>query len=73
MLHHRCVDNIPFDSESSNPRLFRKHVSLHALNDGFGRRLGIELFGVVLVVDIVSNAHELSTIVTAREEDDGNT
>jgi len=43
------------------------------LDDGFRGRLRVQLFGVVLIVNIVANADKFSIIVAACKEDDGNT
>ena len=58
----RCV---PFDSEASDTRLLREHVTAHTLDVHFGRRLGIELLRIVLVVHVVSHADELPIVVAA--------
>ena len=63
--------NIPFDGKSSDSRLLSEDVSSDLLEDGFGWRISIELFGIVLIVDIVSNSYELSAVVGAGKEDDG--
>lgn len=60
--------NIPFDCETSDTRLLRENIALHALNDGLGRRLSIELFRIIFVVYIVSHSHELATIVGAGQK-----
>ena len=61
----------PFDVESSDPRFVCKKVSSHPLDDGFGRRFGVQLVAVVLVVHVVSHTDEFSPIVAARKQDDG--
>lgn len=60
---------VPFDGKSSNSRLFGKNVAPDAIHDGFGGWFGIELVAIVLVVDIVAHAYELSPIVAAGKED----
>lgn len=38
-----------------------------------GRRIRIQLFGVVLIVDVVAHANELAVVVRAGQKDDRNT
>lgn len=63
--------NIPFDSKPSNSRLLCENVSSYAVEIWFRWRVGVELFGVVLIVDVVSYSDEFSIIVGTSEEDDG--
>lgn len=62
----------PFDSEAGHSWFLGEDVSLHSLNDRLRRWLSVELIRVVLVVDVVSDAHKLAAIVGAGEEDDRN-
>ena len=61
----------PFDRKSGNPWLFSKNVSSNSLQNRLWRGVGIELVRVVLVIDIVSNSHEFTAIVSTGEEDNG--
>ena len=63
-------ESIPFDSKSCHTRLLCKHVPPHAVDVWFGWGLSVELFRVVLIVDVVANSDELSAVVAACEEDD---
>jgi hypothetical protein len=54
---------LPFDCEAGDSRLLCKYVATDTLDDGLSRRILVQLVAVVLVVDIVANAHELATIV----------
>lgn len=60
----------PFDSETGHTWLLCEDVSLYSLNDRLRRWLSVELIRVVLVVDVVSDAHKLAAIVGAGQEDD---
>ncbi len=60
----------PFDRESCDSWLFSKHVSPYSLNDRLRRRLGVELFRVVLVVHIVANTNELPPVIAAGKKYD---
>lgn len=64
--------DLPFDSKSSDSWLLRQNVASHFLKDWLSWWIGIELFRIVLVVDIVSDSNKLSAIVGTGEEDDGN-
>lgn len=64
-----CV-GLPFDCEARDSRLLSQHVPSHSLDDRFGGRLGSQLVGVVLVVDVVSHANKLPPIVAAGQEYD---
>lgn len=63
----------PLDRESGYTRLLSQNIALDPLNNWLGRRLGVKLFRVVLVIDIVTNANEFSTIVGTGQEYDRNT
>lgn len=65
--------NLPLDCESRHSGLLSKDIALDALNDGLGRGLGVKFLRVVLVVDIVTNADELPTVVGTGQEDDSYT
>jgi hypothetical protein len=72
MTHQKFSrQQLPFDGKSSDSWLLSENISPDLLKDGFGWWVGIKLFRVVLVVDIVSNSYELSTIVGTGKEDDG--
>lgn len=43
------------------------------IHNRLGRRFGVELFGVVLIVDVVPNPHKFPSIVAACEKDDSHT
>ena len=61
---------VPFDGKSSHTRLLRQYVSPHAVDVWLGWGLGIQLFRIVFVVDVVANSDELPAIVAACEEND---
>lgn len=65
--------SIPFDGEARDTRLLGKNIATDLLDDRLGRRVGIQLLRLVLIVDIVSNANELATIVGAGKQDDSDT
>lgn len=60
----------PFDGETGHTRLLSEDVAFHSLNDGLRRGLSIELLRIVLIVDVVSNSHELASVVGASQEHD---
>ena len=62
----------PFDSKACDTRFFSEHVATDTLDINFGRGLGIHLFRVIFVVDVVSNANEFPIVVAARQEDHSN-
>jgi glucan biosynthesis protein len=64
---------IPFDRETGHARLLCQDVALDSVNDGLRRRLGAQLFRVVFVVYVVTDAHELAAIVGTRQKNDSNT
>jgi hypothetical protein len=70
---HVAAVNLPLDGESSHSGLLCQHVTLYTLDDGLGRGLSVELLGVILVVDIVTNANEFTSIVGAGQKNDGDT
>lgn len=74
MLEHstRSCD-VPLDGESGDTGLLREDVALHALDDGLGRGLRVELLRVVLIVDVVSHSHKLAAVVGTGQKDDSNT
>lgn len=61
----------PFDSKASNAGLLGEHVPADAVEEWLCGWVGIELVGVIFIVDVVSDADELAPIVGAGEEDDG--
>lgn len=63
----------PFDRESRYSRLLREDVSSNAVNDGLCRRIIVQLFRVVLIVNVVAHAYKLSAIVGASQKNDGDT
>jgi hypothetical protein len=65
--------NIPLDSEAGHTGLLGQDIAADALNDGLGWGLCGQLLGVVLVVDIVADTDELTTIVATGQEDDSDT
>lgn len=60
----------PFDGKSRHSRFLCQHIASHAFDDGFGRRVCVEFFAIVLVVDIVSDSDELTLVVRTSEKDD---
>lgn len=68
-----CCLNLPLDSETGNSGLLCEDISTDLLEDRLGWWVGIELLRIVLIVDIVSDTNELSAIVGAGKEDDGDT
>lgn len=62
---------IPLDGKASHTGLLSKDVAADLLDNGLGGRVGIELFSLIFVVDVVSDAHKLSAVVGASQEDDG--
>jgi hypothetical protein len=64
---------IPLDGEAGHTGLLSEDIAANALNDGLGWRLRSQLLGVVLVVDIVANTDELTTVIAAGQEDDSDT
>lgn len=72
-LGYKCDTRvIPFDREAGYSRLLSQYVSANLLDDWLCRRLELQCLIRVLIVDIVSNTHELAIVVTAAEENDGN-
>jgi hypothetical protein len=63
--------DVPFDSKSRNSRLFRQNVAADLLEDWLGRWVGVQLLRIILIVDIVTDADELSAVIGTGEEDDG--
>ena len=62
--------DLPLNGESSHSGLLSQDVSLHALNDRLGGGLSVQLFGVIFVVDIVADANEFTSIVSAGQKND---
>lgn len=71
-LPRKTEEDLPFDGEASDSGLLGENIALDSLDDGLGGRVVVQFLAVVLVVDIVANAHEFATIVGASEKDDGN-
>lgn len=63
--------NLPLDGKSGDAGLISQDVAANLLDDGLSWRISTQLLGLILVVDIVANAHELATIVGAGQQDDG--
>jgi hypothetical protein len=61
--------NVPLDSKARHAGLLCKNVATNLLDDGLGRRVGLKLLVVILVVDVVSDTNELATIVGAAQKD----
>lgn len=57
--------NLPLDGKSGDAGLISQDVAANLLDDGLSGRISTQLLGLILVVDIVANAHELATIVGA--------
>jgi hypothetical protein len=64
---HWSLENVdidlPLDGKAGDSGLLGKDVALDFLDDGLSRRVAVQLFAVVLVVDIVANANKLPAIV----------
>lgn len=67
------VGYVPLDGEARHAGLLSEDVSANALDDGLGRWLGVELGGVIFVVDVVADANKLAVVVGAGQKDDGDT
>ena len=65
--------DLPLNGESSHSGLLGQDVSLHTLNDRLGGGLSVQLFGVIFVVDIVTDANEFTSIVGAGQKNDSDT
>ena len=63
--------NIPLDRKARHARLLGEDIAANLLNDGLRRRGAGQLLAVVLIVDIVSDAHKLAAVVGAGQEDHG--
>jgi hypothetical protein len=59
---------LPLDSEPGHSRLLSKNISADSFNNRFGGRVLGELFRVVFVVHVVSNADKFSAIIAASEK-----
>lgn len=64
---------VPLDGEASHTGLLGQNVAANAFDDGLGRRLGVELLQVVLIVDVVTDANKFATIVGAGQENHSDT
>lgn len=67
----RNTGNLPLYGEAGDTRLVSQDIAADLLDDGLGRGVGAQLLSLILVVDIIANAHELATIVGAGQQDDG--
>lgn len=65
------VTNIPLDGEARDAGLRIQDIAADLLNDWLGWRVGVQLLRLVLVVDVVADAHELAAVVGAGEQNDG--
>jgi hypothetical protein len=65
--------HLPLDGESSHAGLLGQHITLHTLDDRLGRRFGVELFRVILIVDVITNADKFSSVVGTSQENDSDT
>lgn len=63
--------SIPFDRKPGNAGLLSQDVSANPIVEWLCRWISIQLLGIVLVVDIVSDTDELAAVVGAGEQDDG--
>ena len=69
---HLCVSvEIPVNLELSHAGLFSKDVSSKAGNINLGWRIIVHFLVVILNVDIVSNTHELLSVVVRTSQKDG--
>jgi hypothetical protein len=59
--------NVPLDGEARHARLLGQDVAADLVHDGLGRRVLGQGLVRVLVVDVVSDAHELAAVVGARQ------
>ncbi len=59
----------PLDSEARNARLVGEHVAADLLDHGLSGRVVDQLVALVLVVDVVADAHKFAAIVGARQQD----
>jgi len=66
------MKNIPLDGESGNAGLLSQHNAADLFNHGFGRWIVIQLLRLVLVVNIIADTDEFTTIVSTCEENDSN-
>lgn len=60
--------HIPLDGKSRDSWLLSQNVAADLLNDGLWGRIINELLALVLVVDVVANAHKFATVVGARQQ-----
>lgn len=63
--------NVPFNSESRDPRLLGQDVPPDLFDDRLRRRALIQFRLGVFIVDVVAHAHKLALVVAACEENDG--
>ena len=59
---------MPFDCKPRYSGLFSENISPNTVHYGLCRRLCIKFLVVVFVVDIISDAYELSTIIATGKE-----
>jgi hypothetical protein len=57
--------NLPFDSETGNSWLLRENIAADLLKDWLGWGIGVELLRVILIVDVVADSNELTTVIGA--------
>lgn len=67
------ANNVPLYRKAGDTWLLSQDVAADLLDDGLRRRVGVQLLGLVLVVDIVADADELAAVVGAGQEDDSDT
>lgn len=61
---------LPLDGETGHTGLLSKHIALDSVDQGLSRRLCVELWRVIFVVHIVSDADKLAAVVGAGQEND---
>lgn len=61
---------IPFDSKSSDPWLLGQDMPLHPLDHRLVRRLVVQLWGIVFIIDVIANADKFPVVIAAGKEDD---
>ena len=64
---------LPFDSESSHPRLLSEDISSDSFDDRSSWWFSVEFLTVILVVHVVSHADEFTIVIRASEENDCDT
>lgn len=70
MIGRGSRGNLPLDGESGDAGLISQDIAANLLDDGLGWGISTQLLGLILVVDIVANAHEFATIIRAGQQDD---